>query len=565
MLLAQGTQLVDLTVTSYETKSLSFSQRSDASLSRWPLPRRLSSWETTRLATVAQPPLPSTLDEEFARVKTGAEAPSISTAPQLDIKIHRSREDFIPSSYVYELHPDLQKLCEGDESDDDSGYDPELISDMPVVQLSSLQQDVASLEDSTYSEWDEENGNDVLQFLYSLKQCILIESMDPKNAPHIVITPCEDTWDDQNVAWLNRVDVQSPSHLHVPPTDVSEYVVHPDHDHRILYDTSKAARPSSVFNRNKFEDSINRSSVERLIMFEVILVVRRQLFKTVVLEASQVALSLRRHYDTHDAFEKLEKRFYWTDPAEPLLSYYRRCHGTVFVDSPAPFLVPHIVISAPPPENPWYKWSNQINSPQDCGFGQLLVVPACGIEFINELEDACGDWTSEAYEDVECYGNSFTSTIDSYRMFMVGDPEDDEDQSPGPETPTDEQEEDDFKTSFDRALRFKFERSMDAGPSTYPPPSSCPDDVALARYRTGVSLGEFDSVENGDVDALYDSNTVEAIPRPSCQPQAFSSACANWSSLEDDDDSDEEGLPPLDEWYQSVLRRTDSLPSPIES
>ncbi|KAL0580073.1 hypothetical protein V5O48_001932 [Marasmius crinis-equi] len=561
MLIAQGAELVDLTVASFETKPYPLSHRPDASLSRWRSPpRRSSSWETSSLVAVARPPSPSTLGEEFGRVKFEAESSSISATTHLDIKVLHSREDYLPSSYALKLHPDLQQLCEGDESDEDLSDDSELTADEPVtvVQISpSLSQDVASEGESTYSEWDGENENDVLQFLYSLKHSIVIESMSPHVAPHIVITPCEDTWDDQTIAWFNRVEVQSSNYLQVPPTDVSEQVLHPSHDHSIACDPALVLQPRLVFNRGQFETSINRSSVERLIMLKVVLVLRKQMLKAVAFEASQAALSFRQRYDMPVLFEKLEKPFRWTDPAESLLSHYRRYHGTTILESSSPFLTPHIVISAPPPENPWFKWSNEVNNPQDCDHGRRLVVPARGVEFINEPEDVFGGFGADTYEDFECYGDSFASTIESYRMFGTDDSEDDEVNSPGPETPTDEQEDDDFKSRFERALQLRFDQGLTAEPLE--------DEQAGPSYRdelasvdTGSLFNEFDAVERDDMcsDGFYSENAVEPLSLPICRPRPLASECENWSNLEDEDEDDEEGLPPLDEWYQSVIRRT---------
>ncbi|KAG7097289.1 hypothetical protein E1B28_004654 [Marasmius oreades] len=563
MLLAQR---VDLTFSSFETKSIALSHPIlDAPLAPWSS-SRLSSWETTQLASVVGPTSPLILDEEFVKDKVGAESPSTSPSCYSDFEVHEGfSTPYIPR--------DLRQLCEGEESDAEDDEHSKLDVDcvISVVQLASTGQAVDSEDESMYDEWDSHDQDDIIPFLYGLKQSIFLESMYPKIAPHIVITLCEDTWDDHTIAWYTRVDIQSPNYLCVPPTDVSEFVLHPHHDFRIISDLPATLTPPLVFNHTKFQKLINRCSIERLIMFEVILVLRKHLCRTVVrvrtspiyvpcslfrwqaFEASKLALALRQRYDGHLPFEKIESSFHWTDPAESLISCYRRYHGTTFIESSSPFRVPHIVISAPPPENPWFKWLNQVNDPQDSGFGRYLVVPARGVGFINELEDPFHDYyaESEVYGYDECSETSFNSTIESYRFFIADDLEEDN-VSFSPETPTDRDELQDFKTGFERALGFKFGKSpLEDQKETQ---DLSDDDLSLTRCGISVLMDRFNVMEC--------EPGVEHPARPSCQPHVLPLTSENdWSSFDDNDgDNDaEDDLPPLDEWYQSVMRRADAL------
>ncbi|KAF9263712.1 hypothetical protein L218DRAFT_987628 [Marasmius fiardii PR-910] len=560
MLLAQR---VELTLSSFEEESLALSHHiTDAPLSRWSSSRCLSSWETTQLAGVV-PPSPLILDEEFAKVKIRAESPSTSPSHYSHSEVHESREEF-PPSFIPLLHPDLRKLCEGEESDveieDHSDLDEDYV--FPEDQLPPTDQVLDSENETTFYERGVHDEDDIVPFLYSLNQTIFMESLNPEIAPHIVITLCEDTWDDQTVAWYNRVDFQSPNYLHIPPSDVSEFISHPSHDYRVMNEprpTSTSTTPLQVFSRPKLQKLIDRSSVERLIMFEVILVLRKQLCRKVAFEASRLASSLRHRYDSHPTFKKFENSFRWIDPAESLLSCYRRYRGTTFIESPSPFRVPHIVISAPPPENPWFKWSNQVNDPQDHGFGQYLVVSARGVEFVNEPEEPFyGNMCyadPEAYEYSECSGVSYTSTIESYRFFVADDSEEDDVHSPELETPIDGDEVEDFKTNFERALDFKFSRSS-TSPSLEDHRGTrnlSDEDFPPVRCGTNVLMNEYAIMER--------ERDVERLSRPSCRPYVLPSTSENdWSSFnhagEEEDDDD---LPPLDEWYQSVMRRTDAM------
>ena len=84
-----------------------------------------------------------------------------------------------------------------------------------------------------------------------------------------------------------------------------------------------------------------------------------------------------------------------------MLSSLRQFRGTTVIDSIAPFNVPHIVISEPPPQNPWVSSGNHPNNPQDCLWGARLTVPAKFITFVNAPPCNAEDVESEPDSDYD--------------------------------------------------------------------------------------------------------------------------------------------------------------------
>ena len=84
-----------------------------------------------------------------------------------------------------------------------------------------------------------------------------------------------------------------------------------------------------------------------------------------------------------------------------MLSSLRQFRGTTVIDSIAPFNVPHIVISEPPPQNPWVSSGNHPNNPQDCLWGARLTVPAKFITFVNPPPCNTEDIESEPDSDYD--------------------------------------------------------------------------------------------------------------------------------------------------------------------
>jgi hypothetical protein len=59
----------------------------------------------------------------------------------------------------------------------------------------------------------------------------------------------------------------------------------------------------------------------------------------------------------------------------------------VILDSYEPFTAPHIVITPPPPENPWDSWLNATPRHQDCAFGNRLIVKGVCVKLLNDPDE----------------------------------------------------------------------------------------------------------------------------------------------------------------------------------
>lgn len=246
---------------------------------------------------------------------------------------------------------------------------------------------------------------------------------------------------------------------------------------------------------------------------------------------------------------------------------YRATH---IIHSPNPFRVPHIIINQPPPEDPCVV----LNDPQDYGYGRYLVVRTHGVSYINEPEDDAStdypfnfdDYGAEDFGDngnehdeLEDYGESYQSTLESYRIFDDDAPELDADslsaiESPFPETPGTAEAED-FRTAFERALD---KRAPSLSYSSSFSSSSLPTGSLLETFSSSPSSLHLDDTLESPIlsrDDSLDDLTFSPVDEElfdELEPighSAFASS-SSWADEEDD-------LPSLeDEFYQSVIRRT---------
>lgn len=172
--------------------------------------------------------------------------------------------------------------------------------------------------------------------------------------------------------------------------------------------------------------------------------------------------------------------------SKPILLMSQRLLGTTIIDSHCPFRVPHIMINAPPPQDPWVPWNNATNNPQDHGYGNCLIVPCSSVGVINtHVAGDClsfiDDWTVDPSENSQCG-------------------------TPTPETPVDDED-----------LSFFFVRPG--------------DDIG-----SGVE-------DSNDYPGILDFETVSnKLPCSPDVPQPSRSIL----SIEED----EEDLPPFDDWYK---------------
>ncbi|KAG6880150.1 hypothetical protein C0992_004602 [Termitomyces sp. T32_za158] len=284
--------------------------------------------------------------------------------------------------------------------------------------------------------------------------------MCPHIAPHIVITPAEETWEDESIPWQNSVDPQWPFYLCVPPLDYSNgrmLVIEPHplsetQTDPILFNTTQSPslafgllRP--VFRPSIFEHSANESSQNENQssyfqwsstlphvhdLSDEMMNFQKAACKATFFSASDIARALRKRYDFQpNVLSDVEPGFTWTDPAEPLLIANRRMLGATILDSICPFLTPHIIINSPPPQPYHLTENNTTPYTQDAAFGDRLVVEASYTSIINETGYSPASSTSivDNWKDQSFYCSSLVdldeSTIDS----RPG--------SPLPETPDD--------------------------------------------------------------------------------------------------------------------------------
>ncbi|KAG6910964.1 hypothetical protein DXG01_006018 [Tephrocybe rancida] len=295
---------------------------------------------------------------------------------------------------------------------------------MPSSPLSSEEEEV----------WDAASDNETLQHFSYNRLNLVLDSMHPQLAPHIVVTPPEETWEDEYIPWENRVNIQLPSYLNVPPLDISEsplpltepYSYQPLMAIQLLPSfnaTPPAAfpMPRRVFSSLKLEQSISFASHEHYNL-AVMLYLQKALCKATFFVASDTARALRDRYDSQpNVLSELETPFTWTDPAEPILVANHRTFGATIIDSICPFRAPHIIINAPPPQPSQYTENNTTPYTQDAASGDRLIVETFSTEVINAKEDwdhysSCASGTdldqSEQYWD---YEDSYkSSTVDLF-------------------------------------------------------------------------------------------------------------------------------------------------------
>ena len=166
------------------------------------------------------------------------------------------------------------------------------------------------------------------------------------------------------------------------------------------------------------------------------------------------------------------------------------------IDTICPLIAPHIIITEPPPEDPWIAWSNATNNPQDFGYGKYLAVPSRSVSFVNLLPD------HEGRVDV----------FESPDLIEAPSPVD----TPAPGTPA----------SDDGFLgRFGYDEP----------------EIAAAADGLGLSLSTCGT-----------HSTTCAIVRPTCDIFELDD---DVGGVEDEGDD----LPPFDDWYLSIVERTSRL------
>ncbi|KAG6832146.1 hypothetical protein H0H92_004877 [Tricholoma furcatifolium] len=224
---------------------------------------------------------------------------------------------------------------------------------------------------------------------------LILDSMFPDIAPHIVITPAVETWADEYIPWQNRVNPQWPHQLCVPPLDypISPFSVlassHLSQNAETLTQHSDATSPVALlpYSTSLFKQYNFAASPEHILTNDTVLL-QKALCKDAFFATCDVARAYRVRYDSHpNVLYTIEPIFTWNDPAEPILAASHRMLGSTILDSLYPFVAPHIVINEPPPQPSQMTENNTTPYTQDAAFGDRLIVNTHYIEVINLPED----------------------------------------------------------------------------------------------------------------------------------------------------------------------------------
>ncbi|TFK43754.1 hypothetical protein BDQ12DRAFT_718944 [Crucibulum laeve] len=389
---------------------------------------------------------------------------------------------------------------------------------------------IASGSSSGTRDWDKECDDDVLRRHYNTRYNVVLDSTLPHLAPHIVISPAVESYDDFYIPWANRVDAQWTDLLTIPQYDVSPTRLPPIND---AYQTklypqearpvnsmvSFALGPKPVFSPSKFNKYIGATSNERFIMRYVVEALQRYLCKAVAFSACALAPLFRNRYNSAEFLSSIEKSFQWTDPAEPILLSSKYVAGTTIVESQYPCTIPHIVINAPPPQDPWIVYNNATNDPQDGGFGQYLTVPFRLVRYENISErQALVQWPLESDESSDFTNIDLSDNVpDSGNSSPSG--------TPGPDTPK----------CQDARGRSTFFFYRDPDDDSDDEDDEMAPDTRFVRGQFGKGL------------------------LTSISEDEFTSDFAQTRStrfIEDyTDDEDEDGPPAFDSWYQTIAMR----------
>ncbi|KAJ7571851.1 hypothetical protein C8J56DRAFT_996912 [Mycena floridula] len=284
----------------------------------------------------------------------------------------------------------------------DSHSDAVTTSQDDGLQISSIDNDyfpMPSAEPELLEEFDLEWDNTVLQYFFSQKQNLVLDSHHA-SLPHIVITPPEPIFGDYPSP---EIVPQHPLYLCAPlkaiflrsyyPSDTQDSLLL----HHPTWQPSDAAPlgPKPVFSSAAFAKIIESASEERLIFYHVVSGLQRHLVKAVAIVASMTASYFRQRYDAPEFVATMDRPFQWTDPGEPLLEASKWHLDTLILDSLFPCTVPHIIINGPllTFEDPW---ANAVPFMQDCAFGNKLVVVTSFTQQINcvyEEDESCSSST----------------------------------------------------------------------------------------------------------------------------------------------------------------------------
>ncbi|KAG1851773.1 hypothetical protein C8R48DRAFT_777728 [Suillus tomentosus] len=347
---------------------------------------------------------------------------------------------------------------------------------------------------------------------------IVLDSLYPDIAPHIVITPPVSCADDFYTPYQNRVDPQWPCSLNVPRLSPHMYYHHrplpSSHDESAGCNSkefhSQSVAPSDdlglirpkipprVFSRKKLNLAVEASSIERLVFRKIVDGIFRHRRKAVAFEASLSASAVCTRFNESVASSLLERPFVWTDPAQPILLASRNFSGVSIIESDCAFRAPHIIIIAAEPLDPWISWGNRVD---DQDYDYLTVYPK----------------------------GSSTPPINSISLATVS--------APGPH------HQDDPDSSG-----LPSDHSRECHLITIPP-SLDEYGCFLTPHEKGRTAYTDHPHFTPDVNDLTDSEKMSfGLSIIRCE-----------TPTPDSDDEDEDDLPPFDDWYLSVIERSKSI------
>lgn len=240
--------------------------------------------------------------------------------------------------------------------------------------------------------------------------------------------------------------------------------------------------------------------------------------RTIAFQVSRKAQWFRERYDDAGFFQKIEAPFRWSDPAEPILYQFARCPHNVVLDSFRPFFAPHIMITEPDSYDVEVSTNNLPANPQDYRWGAALTVTFEKATAVNPPPS----W----------FASGSAASSDSW-------------------------------SDVGSELSFGDVCSAPSRPETPPPATPLTIECQLDSFvgqdpelhlggDEGREYASYlqDSAPPSAVDSR--SSTLptpcdDPMPRPESRPLARSSLWA---------DDDNEDLPPFDDWYTSILLRT---------
>lgn len=221
---------------------------------------------------------------------------------------------------------------------------------------------------------------------------------------------------------------------------------------------------------------------------------------------------------------------------QPFIESSRYTFGSIVLESPSPFTVPHIIINTPPPCDPWVAYRNTTSNPQDCGWGQYLIVPTQYVDFINISEKQMRYGYGEARAEIECQHSADTesSADDSDTDLFESDAAScasSRPSSPGPPTPR----------CIDDHL-FKF--TMQVADSS---DESEDEDEERSLYRLDH--------EGQGLPSFWTSSQYPVTTGIESRDAPYGLKLLTDFIFEEDAEDSEDGPPPFDAWYTGLSAR----------